>query len=100
MASWAAVLAWTGFHYSAVTRTLTVGPRRGRFFWSSGHAWGDYAQAGGQETRTLSLRVLEGKIALARVTLSGFGTRDVAPARALEPGDELRVTIDRDGRSA
>jgi len=100
MASWAAVLAWTGFRYSAVTRTLAVGPRRGRFFWSSGYAWGDSTQAGGPDGRTLSLRVLEGKLALARVTLSGFGTRDVAPARDLGPGDELRVAFDRDGRSA
>ncbi len=100
MASWAAVLAWTGFRYSAVTETLTVGERPGRFFWSSGHAWGDYAQASGRDTRTLSLRVLEGRLALARVVLTGFGTRDIAPARDLGPGDEVAVTFDRDGRSA
>ncbi|MGC4191969.1 MAG: GH116 family glycosyl-hydrolase [Thermomicrobiales bacterium] len=42
MASWAAVLALTGFHYSAVTGTMAFGgsARDRRTFWSSGDAWG------------------------------------------------------------
>lgn len=42
MASWAAVLALTGFQYSAVTGAMAFAERvRGkRTFWSSGDAWG------------------------------------------------------------
>jgi len=42
MASWAAVLAWTGFQYSAVERSLKIDNRPGRYFWSTGGAWGSY----------------------------------------------------------
>ena len=42
MASWAAILALTGFHWSAVTGQMQFGDgaRGGRTFWSSGDAWG------------------------------------------------------------
>ena len=40
LASWNALVAWTGFHYSAVDRTVEFGPRTGTWFWSNGSAWG------------------------------------------------------------
>jgi len=40
MTSWATLLAWSGFHYSAVTRTMEFGEKVGTFFWSNGYAWG------------------------------------------------------------
>jgi non-lysosomal glucosylceramidase len=40
MASWAAVLALTGFHYSAVDQRMTFAARPGRFFWSTGYGYG------------------------------------------------------------
>lgn len=42
MASWAALLALTGFHYSAVTKELNLSDRLGRYFWSNGSSWGTY----------------------------------------------------------
>ncbi|MHB9031844.1 MAG: GH116 family glycosyl-hydrolase, partial [Anaerolineae bacterium] len=40
MCSWAAVLAMSGFHYSAVTGEMRFARRPGRHFWSTGYAWG------------------------------------------------------------
>jgi len=40
MTSWTTLLAWSGFHYSAVTRTMEFGEKTGEFFWSNGYAWG------------------------------------------------------------
>ena len=40
MASWAAVLALTGFHYSAVEKRMLFAAREGTHFWSTGYAWG------------------------------------------------------------
>ncbi|MCP5117681.1 MAG: hypothetical protein GY953_43215, partial [bacterium] len=40
MASWAAVLALSGFHYSGVEKVMTFAAGDGRFFWSNGYAWG------------------------------------------------------------
>jgi uncharacterized protein (DUF608 family) len=96
MSAWGAVPAWAGFLYSAVSRTLTLAARRGRFFWSSGHAWGDYVLdgAGG---RDLLLRVRGGRIEVERVVLTGFGSRDVDQPRPLGAGDTLTVAVPRSG---
>lgn len=40
MAAWSAHLALTGFHYSAVEKTMTFAPKTGTHFWSTGYAWG------------------------------------------------------------
>jgi non-lysosomal glucosylceramidase len=100
MASWAAVPAWTGFRYSAVTKALALAARPGRFFWSSGHGWGDYDLAGTEQTRTLALRVRGGGIEVARVVLSGHGERALDAARTMAKGDVLAVEIPRSGTEA
>ena len=70
MASWAAVLALTGFRYSAVTKELVLANKPGPLFWSTGYAWGTgtIENAGRQGTR-LSLTVVEGQIALRTIAL-------------------------------
>ena len=40
MASWSTLLAWSGFHYSAVSGTMAFNGRPGTFFWSDGTNWG------------------------------------------------------------
>ena len=40
MASWAAVPAYVGFHYSGVDHTMSFASRPGHWFWSNGYAWG------------------------------------------------------------
>jgi len=40
MAAWGAVLAITGFEYSAVNKTMRFGDITGRYFWSNGDAYG------------------------------------------------------------
>jgi len=69
MAAWGAVLALTGFGYSAVEKRLTLAARDGAFFWSNGYAWGVYRLAG----RKLTLRVQRGEITVGRVVLTGLG---------------------------
>jgi non-lysosomal glucosylceramidase len=93
MASWAAILAWTGFRYSAVTRTLTLAPRPGRFLWSSGYGWGEYSLVEAQEVRELNLRVLGGRIELSGVEVTGFGRQDLPAPRPLGEGASLTLTL-------
>lgn len=40
MASWAAVPAWTGFQWDGVSGTMRFAAKPGRWFWSTGQAWG------------------------------------------------------------
>jgi hypothetical protein len=75
MASWAAVLALTGFHYSAVTQTMTFDAVEGTHFWSTGHAWGTCAIKLGKHNADarVTLDVLGGQIALKHFALRGLG---------------------------
>ncbi len=40
MASWSAVLALTGFHYSAVNKSMAFNAAEGKHFWSNGYQYG------------------------------------------------------------
>ncbi|GIZ09772.1 GH116 family glycosyl-hydrolase [Flavobacterium sp. UMI-01] len=40
MASWGAVIALSGFHYSAVEKSIAFTATPGTYFWSNGSAWG------------------------------------------------------------
>lgn len=40
MASWGAIPAWSGFHFSGVTKEMTFANKPGIWFWSTGESWG------------------------------------------------------------
>jgi hypothetical protein len=69
MAAWGAILALTGFGYSAVEKRLTLAASDGEFFWSNGYAWGTYRLAG----RALTFCVQRGEIAVGQIVLTGLG---------------------------
>lgn len=60
MASWSAVIALSGFHYSGVDKSMAITAADGRWFWSNGSAWGVVSNAGGKTT----LEVIEGSLEL------------------------------------
>jgi hypothetical protein len=93
MASWAAILALTGFHYSAVTREMRFGPTAGRHFWSNGYAWGRCTVAGdARKGWTVTLAVTEGAVTLAAI---GVGDRRAAlsPARTVTSGESVTIDV-------
>ena len=69
MASWGAVVALTGFHYSAVTGLMRFAAQPGQAFWSTGHAWGTCAQTATDSGMRLELTVLYGELPLSRIVL-------------------------------
>jgi uncharacterized protein (DUF608 family) len=91
MASWAAVLAMSGFHYSAVDREMAFTSSPGEYFWSNGRAWGvcsiPESQSGGQ----VELTVLHGELPLARFRL---GDRNHAFDPETRIGAGERVTFE------
>lgn len=40
MASWASILALSGFHYSGPSASISFTSNPGKYFWSNGYAWG------------------------------------------------------------
>jgi uncharacterized protein (DUF608 family) len=99
MASWAAVLALSGFQYSAVDQAIqfAAADRPSRLFWSSGYAWGECAQAPAADGVAVELTVLHGSIALRRLALAGAGTLELDAPRTLAAGERLTITVPRAG---
>jgi non-lysosomal glucosylceramidase len=97
VASWAAVLAATGFHYSAVTgemRFAASNRPKSTTFWSTGDAWGTVTQTRSRGGTTFEIRVLHGQLPrLSRVTITGAGSADLPVAGPLNEGQAARVTM-------
>ena len=64
MASWAAIPALSGFHYSGVTGTMHFTDSPGTYFWSNGYAWGTCRIS---DSGKASLKVLYGKIHIRKM---------------------------------
>jgi uncharacterized protein (DUF608 family) len=78
MAAWAAVLALTGFRYSAVEKSMSFANRPGRHFWSTGQAWGSCEiTSGGQVTLT----AVEGSVTLEKFSIGGGSASFAAGTR-------------------
>jgi len=94
MASWAAVLAWTGFRYSGVDETLEFAAQDGNWFWANGSAWGTCNMAHGENGGVdLVLRVIRGNIGIRHLILRGVGRLVFNRARQLGPGGTLEATV-------
>jgi uncharacterized protein (DUF608 family) len=88
LASWSAVLALTGFHYSGVEKSICFTARPGTHFWSNGDAWGTCNVGGNKAVLT----VLYGTLELELFRMDN-GIAYTEPF-ALETGEskELRLT--------
>jgi hypothetical protein len=93
MASWAAVLALTGFRYSAVSGTLTLASSPGRWFWASGYAWGSVVIGPATSANRVRLEVAEGAMDLAEIVIDGPGRHRLPVRRTLTAGDHLDVVV-------
>jgi len=93
MASWSAILAMTGFHYSGVTREIKFDDITGNYFWSNGYSYGNAEISGKDQYRSLTLNVLSGKIDISKITVEGFGTTSLKKARSLQTGEKETFII-------
>jgi hypothetical protein len=98
MASWAAVLALTGFEYDGVTARLTFAPatKPAVQFWSNGGAWGTFRQEPERDTISCHLTVREGRVKLQTFTLTGFGSARLKTPRSAAGGEAVSFTVQRD----
>lgn len=99
MASWAAVLALSGFDYFAPARVLTLAPAAGLHFWSTGYAFGLCQISPQADSASVTLTVREGSLPLARLVLRGFGLANLPAPRTLAAGDVLTLRLRRSASS-
>ncbi len=97
MASWAAVLAMTGFNYSGVSKSMTFAPRDGTFFWSNGYAWGSCSLKRTMKGMNVELSVLHGQLGLSRFILHGFGEMQFDETLLINAGEKLKFSVNAGG---
>ena len=66
MASWATIIAMSGFHYSGIEKSMNVTAHPGRYFWSNGYSWGTCEV----KRSSVKLDVLKGCLSLNSFSLS------------------------------
>lgn len=93
MASWAAALALSGFHYSGVNQAMAMKAQEGMHFWSNGYAWGTVTQKRDGAATTVQLKVLGGTLKLRRFNLYGTGMYEFKTARAIPTGKTVTMRI-------
>lgn len=91
MAAWSAVLALTGFHYSAVTKSMKFAcPKTPvAWFWSTGYAWGTCKID--PVSGTVKFSVLAGTLALESLEIQGLGK--AAISATISAGEQISVTL-------
>lgn len=94
MASWAGILAMTGFQYSGVQRRMGFRPQEGRFFWSNGYAWGTCQMRKSGTGYSVKLNLLGGELRLKAFELDGVSKAVFDPELYLRPGERHEFRID------
>jgi uncharacterized protein (DUF608 family) len=95
MASWAGVLALTGFGYSAVEKEMNFAAGPGTFFWSTGYAWGKCRLEKQDKDMNVQLSVLHGKLTLTKFTLRKFGSHNFDKTMEITEGKDVRFLVER-----
>ena len=88
MASWATILALSGFQYSGVEKTMNFTSAPGKYFWSNGYAYGTCEITDSY----VRLEVLKGSLELRSLTLSGF-KKPVGSGISLKEGETIELKI-------
>ena len=93
MASWSAVLALTGFHYSGIQKEITFNNINGTYFWSNGYAYGTVQLADFEKGKQIKLDVLNGNLELSNIVIENLGELPIPGGITLEAGETTTYLI-------
>ncbi len=95
MVSWAAILALTGFQYSAVDQRISFAApdTSRRYVWSSGYAWGSCSLSPNGSACAVDFSVRGGEISFSEFAVTGLGEVSFAPRKSLKKGDSLQLQV-------
>jgi uncharacterized protein (DUF608 family) len=94
MASWSAVLALTGFQYSAVSKSISFNAAAGNYFWSNGYQYGTVEIKDTGKSKQVSLRTINSELALNKFTLNGYGLKEFEDGEIVAPGETMEFEIE------
>ena len=92
MASWAEVLAISGFRYSGVKGEIFFASNEGEFFWSNGYSWGTCILKEKKNQWEIIFKVLFGEIKFKSFYLDNIGCWTDKKV-IIKDGEKLEITI-------
>jgi hypothetical protein len=102
MASWALIVALSGFHYSGVKGKLTLIPRaegsRFRSFWTAPSGWGSFAQSRTTARFDTEVAAEEGSLALRSLALNGNGKGALKKVSARLGAKTVEAALRQEGK--
>ena len=99
MASWAGILAYTGFQYSAITKSMTFNNIPGKFFWSNGYQFGSLEIQENVRSRNVTLTSLSGNLPLDVFIIKGFGKSEFEN-QVLNEEEKITFTVQANDKMA
>jgi hypothetical protein len=93
MAAWGGVLAYTGFQYSAVEKSMNFNPRPGTYFWSNGYQYGKVEIQDSGSSRSVTLHCISGSLSLDNFALNGYGQTRFRKGKTFAEGENVSFTI-------
>ena len=93
MASWAAVLALSGFHYSGVEKSMAFAANEGHHFWSNGSAWGTCAIHENGDGHRVDLEVLHGRLEFKTFRLGDELEKKFESSVLLTAGQKTEIVL-------
>ncbi|HDS06822.1 MAG TPA: hypothetical protein ENO05_04275 [Bacteroides sp.] len=96
MASWSAVLALTGFRYSAVEGSMAFRPKKGNHFWSNGYRYGTVEIRDEGTHMQVTLRPVNGELTLNRFVLKGYGEAIFGEGKVFVPGLPAAFRVEKE----
>lgn len=93
MASWAAVLALTGFQYSGVTKQMQFTNKPGTYFWSNGSAWGTCRIKQKTNKHQIQLNIISGALELNSFSLQSGKSKRFDPIQRIEEGKTITFEV-------
>ncbi|MDT0551846.1 GH116 family glycosyl-hydrolase [Urechidicola vernalis] len=91
MASWAGVIAESGFQFSAIDKSIKFTDKPGKYFWSTGTAWGMCDIVKNGNDYEISLEVLHGKLELETIQLGNHKLHKFKGTRSINEGQKTAL---------
>ncbi|MBR8536155.1 hypothetical protein KDU71_11350 [Carboxylicivirga sediminis] len=89
MASWASLLAESGFQYSGVDKSIRFTDKPGKYFWSNGSAWGMCEITKEGKDYRVTLEVLYGSVELQSFQLEEYKVHNFKSANVIITNEKL-----------
>lgn len=100
MAAWGGILAYTGFQYSAVSKSMHFNSRSGKYFWSNGYQFGTIEISNQGTNKVVRLTSLNGPLQLDSFTLNGTGVINFKSTKTFKVGKYEQFTVLSNNKSA